>query len=387
MQKMRNFTSAILALLAVIFTAVHGPSALAQTDEDQVEQSTLSSLPLRLIGPAYPSGRISDFAFFDDEPHHYIVATASGGLWLTTNAGTTWKPIFDRAGTYAIGVVEIAPSDKKTIWVGTGENNAQRSVAFGDGVYKSTDGGTSWTNMGLKDSGHISQIWINPEDVDTVLVAAQGPLWSAGGDRGLYKTTDGGATWNRILEIDEHTGINEFVVHPDNFDLIVASSYQRRRHVWVLINGGPGSGVHRTTDGGETWTEVQSALPKDDMGRIGLAMAPSNPDMVYAIVEGQPEEQGVFRSNDFGQNWEKRSGHMTTSPQYYNEIIVDPEDENTLYSLDTFSKRSRDGGMTFTDLGIAHRHVDDHALWINKRNTNHLIIGGDGGIYESWDGG
>ncbi|MEL6529305.1 MAG: glycosyl hydrolase [Pseudomonadota bacterium] len=387
MQKNRNLTSAFLALLALIFGASLGTSALANSEGEKKEQSALSSLPLRLIGPAYPSGRISDFAFFNDEPHHYIVATASGGLWLTTNAGTTWKPIFDKEGTYAIGVVEIAPTDKKTIWVGTGENNAQRSVAFGDGVYKSTDGGTSWTNMGLKASGHISQIWIHPEDADTVLVAAQGPLWSEGGDRGLYKTTDGGTTWDRILEIDEHTGINEFVVHPDNHELIVASSYQRRRHVWVLINGGPGSGIHRTTDGGENWKEVQSALPKDDMGRIGLALAPSNPDTLYAIVEAQPDEQGVFRSTDFGQNWEKRSGHMTTSPQYYNEIVVDPDDEDTLYSLDTFSKRSRDGGKTFTDLGIGHRHVDDHALWINKRNTDHLIIGGDGGIYESWDGG
>jgi len=375
----RIFLTALMALgLAGAATAQSSGSS---------DSSVLSSLPLRLIGPAYPSGRISDFAFFSTGHHHYIVATSSGGLWLTENGGTTWTPIFDREGTYSIGVVEIAPSDEKTIWVGTGENNAQRSVAFGDGVYKSTDGGKSWTNMGLKDSGHISQIWINPDDADHVLVAAQGPLWSSGGDRGLYKTTDGGATWERVLEIDEHTGINEFVVHPDNHDLIVASSYQRRRHVWVLINGGPGSGIHRSSDGGESWSEVSAALPSDDMGRIGLAMAPSNPNMVYAIIEAQPDEQGIYRSGDFGQTWEKRSSHMTTSPQYYNEIVVDPKDENTLYSLDTFSKRSRDGGQTFTDLGIAQRHVDDHALWIDENNTDHLIIGGDGGIYESWDGG
>ncbi len=379
------------ALVTGIFSALAVSVALASSacsqSDDEAEASPLTSLPLRLIGPAYPSGRISDFAFFSGGHQHYLAATASGGLWRTTNNGTTWTPIFDDQGVYAIGVVEIAPSDDKIIWVGTGENNAQRSVAFGDGVYKSTDGGATWSHMGLKDSGHISQIWIHPAEPDTVLVAAQGPLWSDGGDRGLYKTTDGGATWTKILEIDEHTGVNEFVVHPANFDVVLASSYQRRRHVWVLINGGPGSGIHRTTDGGETWTEIEGALPSDDMGRIGLAMAPSNPDTVYAIIEASDDEKGVYRSTDFGQNWEKRSDHMTTSPQYYNELVVDPHNEHVVYSLDTFSKRSIDGGVTFTDLGNDNRHVDDHALWIDETNTNHLIIGGDGGVYESWDGG
>lgn len=373
-----------LMVLAIAISVI--PAALAQSAEED-KASPLASLPLRAIGPAYPSGRISDFAFFPSGYHDYLAATASGGLWRTRNAGATWTPVFDNEGTYAIGVVEIAPSDEKTIWVGTGENNAQRSVAFGDGVYKSSDGGQTWTNMGLKESGHISQIWIHPDDANTVLVAAQGPLWSAGGDRGLFKTTDGGATWTSILSVDEHTGINEFIVDPDDFDTIVASSYQRRRHVWVLINGGPGSGIHRTTDGGETWAEISAGLPTDDMGRVGLAMAPSTPDMLYAIIEAQPDEQGIYRSVDFGQSWEKRSDHMTTSPQYYNEIVVDPKNADMLYSLDTFSKRSDDGGQTFTDLNAAHRHVDDHAMWIDPDNTNHMIIGGDGGIYESWDGG
>lgn len=374
----------VLGLAATAFWSVSGVRA----QDGDAAPSALASLPLRLIGPAYPSGRISDFAMYPGGSHYYLVATASGGLWRTMNAGTTWTPIFDREGSYAIGVVEIAPSDSKTIWVGTGENNAQRSVAFGDGVYKSTDNGKSWTNMGLKDSGHISQIWIHPEDANTVLVAAQGPLWNAGGDRGLYKTTDGGDSWDRILEIDEHTGINEFVVDPRNLDVIVASSYQRRRHVWVLINGGPGSGIHRSVDGGDSWVEVKAGLPsQDDMGRIGLAMAPSDPDMIYAIIEGSDAEKGVYRSVDLGQSWDKRSSHMTTSPQYYNELVVDPHNPEIVYSLDTFSKRSTDGGKTFSDLSNAHRHVDDHALWIDETNTKHLIIGGDGGVYESWDGG
>lgn len=383
---MKKFqSSTFLKTVVLSFAIIAGSETTAFSQEKAA--NPLASLPLRAIGPAYPSGRISDFAFFPDGHHDYIVGTSSGGLWRTKDAGTTWAPIFDNEGTYAIGVVEISPSDKNTIWVGTGENNAQRSVAFGDGVYKSTDGGKSWKNVGLKKSGHISQIWIHPEDPQTVIVASQGPLWSKGGDRGLYKTTDGGENWDLILEIDEHTGINEFVVDPSNPDNIVASSYQRRRHVWVLINGGPGSGIHRTTDGGKTWSETTAGLPSDDMGRIGLTMAPSNPKTLYAIIEGQPDERGVYRSVDFGQNWEKRSGHMTSSPQYYNELVVDPKDENVLYSLDTFSKRSTDGGKTFNDLGVAHRHVDDHALWIDENNTNHLVMGGDGGIYESWDAG
>ncbi|MEO1309808.1 MAG: glycosyl hydrolase [Pseudomonadota bacterium] len=380
--------SAVAAL--ALIAAQGGAPAFAESHkegEEEKAKNPFASLPLRLIGPAYPSGRISDFAMLPGGTHKYFVSTASGGLWFTANNGTTWAPMFDGEGSYAIGDVEIAPSDPHTIWVGTGENNAQRSVAYGDGVYKSTDGGKSWTNMGLKDSGHISRIWIHPDDADVVLVAAQGPLWSDGGDRGLYRTTDGGETWEKILEIDEHTGVNEFVVHPDDPDHIVASSYQRRRHVWTLINGGPGSGIHRTTDGGATWEEVSAGLPSDHMGRIGLAGAPSSPGMVYAIIEANDEEKGLYRSTNFGQSWEKRSGHMTTSPQYYNELFVDPHDAERVYSLDTWTSVSEDGGKSFNRLSTETRHVDDHALFIDPANTEHLIIGGDGGVYESWDRG
>ncbi len=375
----------VVASIGAAFISCAASGAAIAAEE--AAPNPLASLPLRAIGPAYPSGRISDFAVYPGGANRYLVATASGGLWRTDDNGTSWAPLFDGEASYAIGVVELAPSDSKTIWVGTGENNAQRSVAYGDGVYKSTDGGKTWSNMGLKESGHISQIWVHPDNADVVLVAAQGPLWSDGGDRGLYKTTDGGATWRRILSIDEHTGVNEFVVHAENPDVIVASSYQRRRHVWTLINGGPGSGVHRSVDGGETWEEISAGLPSDHMGRIGIAAAPSAPSTVYAIIEANDEDKGVYRSTDFGQNWEKRSGHMTTSPQYYNEIVVDPDNANRLYSLDTFSKVSEDGGKTFTNLSAEHRHVDDHALWIDPANVKHLLMGGDGGVYESWDGG
>ncbi len=348
----------------------------------------LAGMPLRELGPAYPSGRIADFAFHPQRKHEFYVATASGGLWRTRDNTNTWEPLFDSQASFAIGVVEIDPSTPTTVWVGTGENNAQRSVAAGDGVYRSIDGGVSWERMGLEHSGHIGRIWINPADGQHVRVAAQGPLWSDGGDRGLYETRDGGKTWKPLLQIDKYTGVNEFVVDPRNPDRIVASSWQRRRHVWTLIDGGPGSGIHRSDDGGKTWRRIERGLPKDHMGRIGLAMAPSAPDTLYAIVEAlDDKEKGVYASTDFGANWSKRSDYVAGSPQYYNEIIVDPNHPERLYAMDTFAQLSEDGGKSWKPLSIEHKHVDDHALWIDPDNSEHLYIGGDGGIYESWDRG
>ena len=347
----------------------------------------LTGIPLRNIGPALVSGRVSDFAFHPGQPQSFYVSMASGNLWKTDNNGITWTALFENESSFAIGVVEIDPSNPNVVWVGSGENNAQRSVGYGDGVYKSIDGGKTWKNMGLKDSGHISMIRFHPGDSNTIYVAAQGPLWNSGGDRGLYRSTDGGANWKRILDIDENTGINEFVIDQANPDVIVASSYQRRRHVWTLINGGPGSGIHKTTDGGISWYKVAGGLPAGDLGRIGLAAAPSEPNMIYAIIEADKKNKGIYRSNDFGESWEKRSDHGTSSPQYYNELYVDPQNPERVYSVDTFSQVSEDGGKNWNKLSFKNRHVDDHALWIDPANTSHLYIGGDGGVYESWDRG
>lgn len=362
-------------------------AALSLPAQPDDEAHPLSGISLRLIGPALTSGRVSDFAVHPDRDEVIYVAMASGGVWKTENGGTTWSPIFNHEGSYAIGVVALDPHDPDIVWVGTGENNAQRSVGFGDGVYKSLDGGKSWSNMGLEDSAHISMIRFHPEQRNTVFVAAQGPLWNSGGDRGLYKTSDGGETWERLLHIDDDTGVNEFAIHPDNPDAIVASTYQRRRHVWTLINGGPGSGLHKSTDGGATWRKISGGLPSGDLGRIGLAAAPSSPDTVYAIVEADEKGQGVYRSRDFGESWEKRSSHMTSSPQYYNELLVDPNNADVVYSMDTLTHRSEDGGATWNRVPLQYRHVDDHALWIDPKNSAHLYIGGDGGMYESWDRG
>ncbi|MEO0606028.1 MAG: glycosyl hydrolase, partial [Myxococcota bacterium] len=223
--------------------------------------SPFDGLSVRSLGPAFPSGRVADFAVHRERPHRYFAAVASGGLWLTEDDGNTWEPLFDGEASFATGVVEIDPGNPQVVWVGTGENNAQRSVAYGDGVYRSIDGGKSWRNMGLPDSAHIGDIVIHPADSDTVYVAAQGPLWNSGGDRGLYKTTDGGERWKRTLAVDDDTGANEIVLHPTRHDELIVSTYQRRRHLWTLLNGGPGSGIHKSTDGGETWTRITAGLP------------------------------------------------------------------------------------------------------------------------------
>jgi len=370
-------------LLSTMFLlAALNPPVTALADEHP-----LAGIPLRNIGPALTSGRVSDFAFVPGQSQSFYVSMASGNLWKTENNGITWTPLFENENSFAIGVVELDPSNPNIVWVGSGENNAQRSVGYGDGVYKSLDGGKTWKHMGLKDSGHISMIRFHPGDSNTVYVAAQGPLWNSGGDRGLYRSTDGGANWKRILDIDEDTGINEFVIDPADPDVIVASSYQRRRHVWTLINGGPGSGIHKTTDGGVTWQKVAGGLPSGDLGRIGLAAAPSSPNMIYAIIEAEAKDQGVYRSTDFGESWEKRSDHGTSSPQYYNELFVDPQNPERVYSVDTFTQVSEDGGKSWNKISFKNRHVDDHALWIDPANTSHLFIGGDGGVYESWDRG
>ncbi|MEM7309700.1 MAG: glycosyl hydrolase [Planctomycetota bacterium] len=360
--------------------------AQAESDQDQLA-AALGALELRGIGPAMCSGRIVDIAVDPEIESRWFVAAASGGVWRTVNNGTTFEPIFDGESSYSIGCLTLDPGNRHVVWVGTGENNSQRSVSWGDGVYRSRDGGGTWENVGLADSEHIGRIAIDPRDSNVVWVAAQGPLWRSGGERGVYKTTDGGATWERSLFISDDTGANEVHLDPRDPDVAYATAYQRRRHVWTLINGGPESGLYKTTDGGETWREIESGLPKVDMGRIGLAISPANPDVLYAIIEAQRDKGGTFRSLDRGESWERMSDKVARSPQYYNELVCDPHDVDTLYCLDTYTTRSRDGGKTWHRVGNRDRHVDDHALWIDPRDVDHLVIGGDGGLYETWDGG
>ena len=358
-----------------------------KADKGPMKADTFAGLALRSIGPAMVSGRIADLAVNPKDKNIRYVAAASGGLWKTTNAGTTWKSIFDDQGSYSLGNVTIDPKNPLTIWVGSGENNSQRAVQYGDGVYKSLDGGTTWNNMGLKNSEHISTIAIDPRDSNVVWVAAQGPLWKDGGERGLYVTRDGGKTWGKAFETSPHTGVTEVFLDPRNPDVMFATTYQRRRAVWTLIDGGPESGLRKSTDGGKTWRKITNGLPKGDIGRIGMAISPPKPDTMYAIIEATGKETGMYRSVDGGENWEKRSDYVSTSPQAYNRIVADPNVADRVYSLDTWMHVSDDGAKTMRRVGEKHKHVDNHTLWIDPADSDHLLAGCDGGIYESWDRG
>ncbi len=380
-----------LAAAIVFFTMLFQLNVTAQDNNDEkndpLSEKTFTGMKFRGIGPGLSSGRVSDLAVWEPEPNYFFAAAASGGVWKTTTGGTTWQPVFDDQGSYSIGCVEIDPNNKHVVWVGTGENNSQRSVSWGDGVYKSIDGGKSWKNMGLKESEHIGKIVIDPRNSNNVYAAAQGPLWGPGGDRGLFKTTDAGKNWERILHISKHTGISDIVYDPRDPDVMYCASYQRRRHVWTLINGGPETKIFKTTDAGQTWDTLKSGLPSGNVGRIGLAISHANPDYVYAIIELPENKGGFYRTTDRGASWNKMSDYVSSSPQYYQEIFCDPKDPDKVFSMSTFSKYTEDGGKSWKRLSLKEKHVDDHAFWIDPNNTDHLLIGSDGGIYETYNHG
>jgi photosystem II stability/assembly factor-like uncharacterized protein len=353
---------------------------------DPMNSATFNALKWRSIGPAVTGGRISSISVNPHDKSTYFVGVASGGVWMTTNSGNTWDPVFDNEGSYSIGTVTIDTLNPLIVWVGTGENNSQRSVGYGDGVYRSEDGGKSWKNMGLKKSEHIARILIDPRSSNIVYVASQGPLWGPGGDRGLYKSTDAGKTWKNILSISENTGVSDIVMDPRNPDVLYASAYQRRRHEWTLIDGGPESAIYKSTDAGATWNKLHSGLPDVELGRIGLAISQVNPNVLYATVEAAEKGGGIFRSTDAGASWEKRNDFDETA-MYYAAIYTDPKDIDRIYVMNTLLMLSTNGGKTLRPLGEKSKHVDNHVIWIEPENTNHYLVGCDGGLYESFDRG
>ena len=373
------------ALVTAFLLAALPASAQAQTTVAQAA----SAFPMREVGPAVAGGRIADIEVSPTDKSTWFVAVGSGGVWKTTNAGTTWTPVFDQQESYSIGEIAIDPSNSSNVWVGTGENVSGRHVGWGDGVYRSRDGGMTWQNVGLPHSEHISKILVHPEDGNVILVAAEGPLWSAGGDRGVYRSTDGGENWTAVLTIDEDTGATDLEFHPTDPSIVYAATFQRRRHTWGYMAGGEGSGIWKSTDGGANWREITTGLPSGDIGKIGLAVTPADPDRVYATIEAAAD-QGFYRSMDRGESWERRNSYISggTGPHYYQEIEASPTEADIVIQMDVFFQVTRDGGATFDNLETGRdKHSDNHALWIDPDNPMHMLGGTDAGLYETFDRG
>ena len=380
----RKFTLSILLVSAI---AGAGPYAQAPPVQQPAPilrgDGPFDRLVFRNIGPASPSGRVDDVAVLESNPAIFYVAGATSGVWKTINAGTTFTPVFDDQGSASVGDIAIGPTDPNLIWVGTGENNNRQSSSWGDGVYKSTDGGKTWRNMGLRASKQIARIIVDPVDFNVVYVAALGDLWAAGGERGVFKTTDGGLNWQRVLFVDDDTGATELLMDPSNNKVLYAATYQRRRQQWGMNGGGPGSAIWKSTDGGQTWAKLETGIPAGPKGRIGMDIWRANPNVLYARIE-HPGESGVYRTDDAGATWRKMSNE-NPRPMYFSQIRIDPQTDSRIYVLGVSLHISDDAGRTWRTDGARNIHVDHHAMWINPQNPHHIIIGNDGGVSISHD--
>jgi photosystem II stability/assembly factor-like uncharacterized protein len=371
------------------------PAAAPSVVRGVPDSAVLAGLSFRGIGPAIMSGRISDVAVpppaFPGERlgKTFYVASAGGGVWKTTNGGVTYAPVFDGQRVSSIGAVAVAPSNANVIWVGTGESNNLRSSSWGDGVYRSDDAGATWTHAGLRTSQHVARIVVHQSDENVVFIAAMGPLWAGGGERGFYKTTDGGRTWRVTLSAGPYTGVTDIALDPRNPDVVYATTYQRDRRAYSFVAGGPESGIWKSTDGGETWTQLTAGLPTGDMGRIGLDVARSQPNTLYATVDADPATGGIYRSDDAGATW-RRVNELQSIPWFFGQIRVDPSNAERIYHLGVNLSVSEDGGATFRRIA-GNTHADHHAMWIDPTDSDHIILGNDGGLYvshdrgESWD--
>ncbi|MGV6853122.1 MAG: VPS10 domain-containing protein [bacterium] len=369
---------------------VFSSTVLAKKEDQQKSKwnaKTFSGISLRNIGPALMSGRIADISVDPDDENLWYVGVGSGGVWKTTNAGVTWTPIFDKQNSFSIGDVTLDPSNSNTVWVGTGENVGGRHVAYGDGIYVSHDGGENWENKGLKNSEHISTIVVHPTNSKIVWVAAQGPLWSKGGDRGLYKTSDGGEHWKKVLGDDEWIGVTDVVIDPRNPDVLYAATWQRYRTVANYMGGGPGSAIYRSDDGGENWIKLKKGLPEGNVGKIGLAISPQKPDVVYAAIELDQRKGGIYRSENRGASWTKKSDAISggTGPHYYQELYASPHAFDRIYLANNLLLISDDGGKTTREINVENMHVDFHAMVFRKDDPDYLMVGVDGGLYETFD--
>ncbi|MGA0316265.1 MAG: WD40/YVTN/BNR-like repeat-containing protein [Flavobacteriaceae bacterium] len=381
------FYTFLLALFFCYTNPVEAQRKKRNQERQQAEKLNLAAFSFRNVGPAFLSGRIADIVFHPNNENIWYVAVGSGGVWKTDNAGTTWTPIFDDQPSYSTGCITLDPSNPEIVWVGSGENVGGRHVAYGDGVYRSLNGGKTWENRGLKDSEHISEIIVHPDNSDVVWVAAQGPLWNKGGERGLYKTTDGGVSWKRVLGNDEWTGVTDIMIDPRNPNRLYAATWDRHRTVAALMGGGPGTAIYSSEDGGESWTKLTNGLPSSNMGKIGIAISPQKPDVLYAAIELDRTQGAVYRSEDRGASWKKMSNTVSggTGPHYYQELYASPHQFDRLYLMNVRVLTSEDGGKTFVQLKERDKHSDNHAIVFKKDDPNYIMLGTDAGIYESFD--
>ncbi len=376
--------SGVVSLLVVLLLLACVSVFAQDTSENKFDSTFLKNLQFRAIGPAIMGGRIDDLAVVEDNPSIYYVGVATGGLWKTVNNGTTFDPVFDEQGSTSVGDVAVAPTDPSIVWVGTGEPNNRQSSSWGDGVYRSLDAGKTWKNMGLRDTKHIARVVIDSRDPNIVYVAALGHLWGPNKERGVFKTTDGGKTWTNVLFINEDTGITDLAMDPESPLTLYAAAYQRRRTPWGFNGGGPGSALYKTIDGGATWAKLTKGLPEGVTGRIGIDIYRRNPNILYALVENA--KGGTFRSDDRGETWRKMSD-LTSRPMYYSQIRIDPNNDQRLWQLAANMYNSDDGGKTWNGNLVQRIHGDYHALWINPANSNHVLTGSDGGMHASYDRG
>ncbi|MFO7769046.1 MAG: hypothetical protein R6W82_08870 [bacterium] len=350
----------------------------------------MRAFSFRELGPAVTGGRIHDVEAVPGDAATIYVGASSGGVWKSTNGGFDWTPLWDELPNSAVGDIALAPSDPEVLYVGTGGPNNRQSTLYGNGVWKSTDGGSTWTHLGLEETRHIGRIRVHPADPDIVYTAALGDLWAANPERGVFKTTDGGRSWEKVLYIDEDTGAVDLVMDPADGDVLYAAAYQRRRRTWGFDGGGPGSGIYRTTDGGRSWTELTDGIPAGEKGRIGLAISAADPQVLNATIEHRTEG-GTYRTSDGGATWERVS-RVNPRPMYYSHISIDPTDADVVYVLGTSSYRSTNGGRDFETLPSAQTydvgmHADHHSIWIDPDQPDHIYLGGDAGLHVSWDGG
>ena len=375
----------VSSLVVVLCLALAAFGAYAS--DDNPPPDAFQNLKFRNLGPASAGGRVSAVVGVPGNPSIYYVGGASGGVWKTTDGGLSFNPIFEHEATGSIGAIALAPTNPNYVWVGTGEANIRNDVTDGAGIYFSPDAGKTWQQMGLKDVGQISRVIVSPEDPATVWVAAIGHTWAPNADRGVFKTVDGGKSWKKVLFVSEHTGASDLSMSPANPKVLFAGMWQAVRYPWNMDDGGTESSIWRSLDGGDTWNKLSKDLPDGTLGRIAVAVAPSNPDRIYALIEAKPSEGLLWTSNDMGDSWSKTnsSHNLDVRPFYFSRMLVSPEDADKVYFLSFFMMRSTDGGRTarYVDPGV---HVDHHAIWIDPTDPNRIIQGNDGGAYLSLDG-